>query len=338
MAIIELVIIPGQPSRVVNLFCHPHHGGCGLFTQVQFSPGVYDYSHTCLNCGKTYVINVNLPPQGVALLPRQSVHAFGDESSYGDVIGYGLVVIHAHNLLAAEQLLSGLKRRYAVDPQAEFHCRIVFNGHQKRKSPWKNLSESQVLDFAEELILGLGRLPAAFVVGAVHRNEYPAELPAVGKVPASEMGTKQVAGMACWSALMTLRQNFGPDEIKFLSDPDRVKVPFFGRRIQAHTNYKLAFGEASQHILPEPFDEKDKPALLQAADLFAYTATHALTDKAARNKGRFERWYKISGPATGFWGVSDESVYSLQDPVQEIEGFEPSSSRLEARHAELIAA
>ena len=66
--------------------------------------------------------------------------------------------------------------------------------------------------------------------------------------------------------------------------------------------------------------------------------SRALIDKAARNKGRFERWYKICGPFTGFWGVSDESVYSLQDPVQEIEGFEPRPSRLESRHAELNAA
>jgi hypothetical protein len=46
----------------------------------------------------------------------------------------------------------------------------------------------------------------------------------------------------------------------------------------------------------------------------------------------------MCNPSWSFWGVSDESVYALQDPVREIEGFEPRPSRLEARHAALMAA
>jgi hypothetical protein len=254
------------------------------------------------------------------------------------LIAYGLVLIYAHNLPVAQELLSGLKRRYGVDPQAEFHCKVVFHGSPKSKSPWKGLSEARVLDFAEELISGLARLPASFIVGAMHRSEYPKTLPAVGKFAAGEMGTKQLAGMASVSALSVLHQHFGRDQIKFIADSDPGKIPFFGRKVQAHSNYKVRIGQSGQQIAPEPFVDKDKRVLLQAADLFSYTATHALTEKPARNKARFERWYKTCNPSTGFWGVSDESVYALRDPVQEIEGFEPAPSRLEARHRELMAA
>lgn len=140
------------------------------------------------------------------------------------------------------------------------------------------------------------------------------------------------------SALSVLHQHFGRDQIRFIADSGPGKIPFFGRKVQAHSNYKLSIRESGQQIVLEPFDDKDKRTLLQAADLFSYTATHALTEKPARNKARFERWYKMCNPATGFWGVSDESVYSLQDPVQEIDGFEPRPSRLESRHAKLTAA
>jgi len=83
MAIIWSVIIPGKMSHVVNIFCHPHRGGCGLFGRIEFPPGQYDYTYTCPNCGDTSVLKVNNMPPGVALVPRQTVHAFGDESSYG---------------------------------------------------------------------------------------------------------------------------------------------------------------------------------------------------------------------------------------------------------------
>jgi hypothetical protein len=214
----------------------------------------------------------------------------------------------------------------------------VFHEHPKRKSLWKDISDARVLDFAEELISGLVKLPAAFVVSAMHRSEYPEVLPAVGKFAAGEMGTKQLAGMACMGALHFVHQHFGKDRIRFIADPDPGRIPFFGRKIQAQSNYKLNIGEAGQQIVPESFDAHNKPPLLQAADLFAYTAVHALTEKPATNKERFERWYKICNPSWSFWGVSDESVYALQDPVQEIEGFEPRPSRLEARHAKLMAA
>jgi hypothetical protein len=247
-------------------------------------------------------------------------------------------LVHAHDLPAAERLLSGLKRRYGVDPQAEFHCRVVFHEHPKRKSPWKDLPDARVWDFAEELISGLAKLPAAFVVSAIHRSEYPETIPAVGKFSAGEMGAKQLAGMACMGALHFVHQQFGQDRIRFIADPDPGRIPFFGRRIRAQSNYKLNHGEASQQIVPEPFDAANKPPLLQAADLFAYTAVHALTEKPATNKERFERWYKMCNASWSFWGVSAESVYTLQDPVREIEGFEPRPSRLEARHAALMAA
>ena len=330
--------LPGQTVHAVNVFCHPHKGGCGLFTRVEFLPGIYDSNFTCPNCGDTSIITVNLPLPGVVLLPRRTIYAYGDESSYGDVIAYGLILIHAHDLPMAEQLLSGLKLRYGVDPRAKFHCRVVFHEHPKRKSLWKDLPDARVLDFAEELILGLAKLPAAFIVGAMHRSEYPETLPAVGNFSAGEMGTKQLAGMACTSALAVLNQHFGQDQIRFVADPDPGRIPFFGRKVRAHTNYKLNIRESGQQIVPEPFADKDKRALLQAANLFLYTATHALTEKPARNKARFEHWYKTCNPATGFFGVSDESVYALQDPVQEIDGFAPRPSRLESRHAELTAA
>jgi len=260
-------------------------------------------------------------------LPQSEVYAFGDESNFGDVIAYGLAIVHAYDLIAAERLLSGLKQRYGVGLQEEFHCKIVFSGDQRQKSQWKHPSEIQVLDFAEELILGLVRLPTLFIVGAVHRIEYPEELPAAGNFPAGKMGVNQLTGMMCMAALVNLNEHYSQDQIKFWADPNRTQMPFFGRRMQAHRNYKLTNNDANQHITPEPFNDEDKQALLQAADLFAYTATHALSEKDSRNKERFDGLYRMCSANTSFIVVHNEENIEMT----------PQPSRLEARHTELIA-
>jgi hypothetical protein len=249
-SIIGLVILPGQSSVVTNVFCHPHKGGCGLFTQVQFPPGVYDYSHICPNCGDASIIKVNLPPQEGALLPRQTVHAFGDESSYGGVIAYGIVAIHAPNLVAAERFLSGLKHRYGIDSQAEFHCKEVFHGDKRQKSAWKHLSVGQILDFAEELISGLVGLPTLFIVGAAHRSEQPEELPKEGHFPAFEMGTKQLSALLCGAALTPLNQHYDQTEVKFWADPDPSKVSFGWSKVQTHRMYYLNNSDTNQRCKP----------------------------------------------------------------------------------------
>jgi hypothetical protein len=82
-----------------KVFCDPRRGGCNTWTPVDIPLGNYVLKFTCPKCKRRSLIPIRLL--------RQTIYAYGDESSFGQVIAYGLVVIHAHNLLAAEQLLSG---------------------------------------------------------------------------------------------------------------------------------------------------------------------------------------------------------------------------------------
>lgn len=82
----------------------------------------------------------------------------------------------------------------------------MFHLSKRQKSAWKHLSEAQVWKFVEELISGLAPFSAGFVVGGVYRSEYPTGLPAEGHFPAAKMGPKQLAGMACMSALVRLNE------------------------------------------------------------------------------------------------------------------------------------
>jgi Protein of unknown function (DUF3800) len=316
----------GQLLVLANVTCDPPRlGGCGLSTRVRLPIGTYILPFSCPVCSHVTMIPVHLHQPKVVHPPQSKVYAFGDESAFGNVIAYGLAVVEGPDLPRVERFFSGLKQRYGIDSRAEFHCRIVFSGDQRRKSAWRDLSPTKVLEFAEELISGLVGMQTRFIVGAAHRSEQPEELPAVENWAAIEMGTDLLQGIACLSALNTLNQHYDQHRVEFRTDPNRKKIPLAGRRIQAHSLYKLNNSDTNQHIAPEPVDPKDKPALLQVADLFAYTATHSLTEKKHRNKERFEHLYKLCSPVGSFMG------YHAEDETE----FKPLPSRLESRHRKL---
>lgn len=311
---------PTQPSQLVNLYCLPATGGCGLSETVRLNAGYHEFTFICPDCMHQTPIGIHVPVAGSIDPATSTVYAFGDESSCENVIVYGLVVIPESRLPVAEQFLSALKQRYSVDPQAEFHCKEVFHGDTRRESAWEHLSETQVSEFAEDLILGLAPFSAGFVVGGVHRNEYPTQLPAVDKFPAGIMDTKQLTGMVCSAALASLSNVYDQSRIRFQADPDRTKVPFFDRKIQAHKLYQMTRSDTNQQITPELLDADNRPNLLQVADLFAYTAAHALADEKGRYTETFRRLYRMCNPIYSF------IVYELP----------PQPSRLELRHAKII--
>lgn len=301
-----------------NAFCDPRRGGCNTWTPIQIPVGNYTLRFKCPGCGGLSDIPINLA--------RRTVHAFGDESSYGDVVAYGIVAAHTHNRHTAERFLAGLKRRYGVDPGEEFHFAELYHQDTRKKTGWKQLSIDRIFDFAEELVSGLKGVPVVFTVGAAHRNEQPIEFPEAGHFPAFKMGTKELTAIMCQAALTPLNQFYDQSQIKFWTDPDKTPISFGYGKVQAHRMHYLNNSDAGQRIDAEPPNEEATP-LLQVADLFAYTATHALTDNRYRFKDRFERLYRMCDPATSFMGYHDE------DETE----FKPLPSRLEARHKEIMA-
>ncbi len=309
---------PSRPSQLVGLYCPPGTGGCGLSETVRLSAGYHEFTFICPDCMHQTKIGVHVPAPAPYDASQLAIHAFGDESEHGDVIAYGLAVVPDNRLPIAEQFFAQLKRRYGVSSETEFHSKEVFHYDSRKATAWAHLSEAQTLEFADKLLSGLASASAGFIVGGVHRSEYPTELPAEGNFPAGEMGTKQLAGMACSAALLRLNEVYDQDRIRFYADPDYSKISFFGRKTQAHRLYQMTRSDTNQHIVPETFDANNERALLQVADLFAYTATHALADKQSRNKKWFERMYRTCGPTWSFMGSYHE--------------FPPVPSVLESRH------
>jgi hypothetical protein len=252
---------------------------------------------------------------------------YGDESTAGDTTVYGAVFVPNSQIHRAEAILHQTKRQYSVPEDAELHCCNLFHGDHRKKSLWSHLSEEQTYAFGESLLTRLNALPCIYSVGAVHRSEYPRELPAGAGFPAGHFETKQLTALAFQAAVVPLIQNLERSTVHLYADPDPGRIRWFGKKIKADSNYRIAAGNGVGEVEIVPQQNEDiTPSLLQVADLFAYAAGRALSSDSCRAKSRYESMYRICRP-----------LLSVMHAPEKRSANELTGSILDARHKSVIA-
>ncbi|WP_204138797.1 hypothetical protein [Halomicronema sp. CCY15110] len=296
----------------INVLHDLRAGGCGLQTPVQVfpQPGERVLRVVCLGCGSEMIV-----PLHFQQVNEQLFHAFGDESSFKEVVVYGLLVLHKHDWRAAENLLTELKKEHGLSPSDILHCRVLFNDHARAKSAWREWSNEEVFIFLKILLRELRTCRPMYCVCAVNRNEYPTEFSDSADFSGCVMETKQLAGILFQGVAMPLFERLGVDNVRVWVDPDRTKIPWFGKRVQAHRNYQSKDPKTQKTLIPESFPDNAKPALLEVADLIAYTAAHVLSSSPHSNKRRFEELYRVCKPELRVltWDPEDRGLLSTID-------------------------
>ena len=135
---------------------------------------------------------------------------------------------------------------------------------------------------------------AIFSVGAVHRDEYPSYLPALGMIPSSEMHTKQLTALVFQGAMLPIIEWLGATNIVLWVDYDKTKVPWFGKVMRMDRHYRAIIPGSDQFI--EPQNLGMTLPLLEAADLFAYICSHSLSPEHYRQQERFDAIYRCCRP------------------------------------------
>jgi hypothetical protein len=225
-----------------------------------------------------------------------SFSAYGDESSFERVVTYGIVALPT-GAVPVVAALSDLKRSSGVPPTEPFHARIIFSGDARRKTGWAHLEPPAILAFADKFVHCLRQHDALFSIGAVHRDEYPADIPAGAGFPAGVMEPKQLTATVFLGAVLHLQGLVRLGTLRLQIDPDPTRIDWFGKKMRADRNYVLepAAGAALWGMQVQ-LATVNKPVLLEAADLLAYTASHALADKEYPSKQWFEDIYAQCRP------------------------------------------
>lgn len=195
-------------------------------------------------------------------------------------------------------------RSFGSSGHAKVHARTLFSGDARRNTEWAHLDESRAAKLAISLMESIRRENAFFSIGVVHTSSYPREgipdgLDRDGRQVYQPISCTTFYCFAFLAAAAGLQSNVGilqagmPYELFLDPLPGKVKLFHDWNSAQA-----ARFVRASG-LTPTTF--LAKPMLLDAADLFAYAAARALSQRPARNKDCCRAIYKITAGAQTDW-------------------------------------
>lgn len=233
---------------------------------------------------------------------------FGDESTAKDIVTYGIVatqgeIHHGQAKAAWNQVIRAAGRSDGT----RVHAREIFSGHARAKSPWHHLTESKVEKFAVDLMFALKAAGVGFFLGAVFKDTYPPEgvpsgLDADGQQTFVSLTDEVAYGFGFAAAVAGLNTGNPPPmrrgmKYKLYIDRMDARGPLWGPWGNVAVR-RLIEGTG---LVPTNYDEK--PLLIDAADLFAYSSARSVSHGAARNKVVCDRIFQICAPSITrfFW-------------------------------------
>lgn len=230
-------------------------------------------------------------------------YVYGDESIVDDTVVYGVVIAPQSQEEEIETIIRGVKINYGASPTARFHCRQLFHHDSRRKSVWSHLSEIQCHQMAVDLTVALGGKGLMTIIGHLDGREAKKVLPSVGPHQALEIqNIKQLVPFAFLAAIaqLSLDPKF-KNQIKLWVDPDSSMVKWWGGNRQAQR--LLSVGEMNfellkrvNEVLPQNLQTKEKPTLLEVADLLSYSSARVLAKRGKPYDHVFEEIVRLIAP------------------------------------------
>ena len=211
-------------------------------------------------------------------------YVYGDESVAGDFVVYGIVALPEDKVQEIEDVLRAMKSQYHVHPDAKWHCRQIFNPQGRKQTPWSHLSDSECYQMAVDLTTALGQGQILkTVVGYLSTNALGKAIPAIGDIPSFTLEEKkQLIPFAFQAAIaqFSLDPQY-KNNMKLWTDPDGTMIKWGGGNRQAGRllsvrEISLPLADTSFTITPENVKSKERPRLLEVADLMTYSCARAL--------------------------------------------------------------
>lgn len=224
---------------------------------------------------------------------------FLDESTAGQFVTTGLVLLPSRSLLEALACIEQAKSRLSIPTDARIHCRVLFHAEARRKSEFDRLSVDEIDHLLMDCVTQLKSLGASYLGAWVDRTKYPNILRLVdGEV--FRITDKHLAGILSVVGSLSVENRIGPS-YRLVYDPDRTKLDWgVAKRMQA-THFARIMTNSE---LPS---ERTRP-LLDMADVIAYSFSHALLagiEPGNRKLRRFPRYVRAMALSTSefFWNA-----------------------------------
>ncbi len=120
-------------------------------------------------------------PPGWTFPLNETYIAFGDGSVTPAGTFYGLVLVPERAIEQLQGGLSAIKLKHGGTENASIHCRELFSGDARQKTPWAHLSEQQVMALCGDTLLELKAHEPKFLLAHFPSACYPKRFRLRGK-------------------------------------------------------------------------------------------------------------------------------------------------------------
>jgi hypothetical protein len=230
-----------------------------------------------------------------------------DESTSQSFVAGAALRLPAASVAPAIDAIRGLKEDRDIAPTAKIHCRELFAGSARLKSPFKTLDVKACQELLKACVDVVNALGARWYGSHCDASKYPAELRLVDGEQFA-VSPKHLAAMAVTGA-MRQAEGEGPEasHYQFAFDPDPSMIDWgLIARTQA-THFSRIHPAAIELTASE------RP-LLDLADIAAYAL--AQTSLLKRSPERAKWWHK-SFPLLIEQMRMQQSVFSYDPPTQQ---------------------
>ncbi len=256
--------------------------------------------------------------------------AFGDESCGQEYVTYGVLLVHENQRSIAEKILGDVKASFGGEPDHRLHCRQLFAGDARNKTPWARLRMEDVFELYSALMDQLRSVGLRRLVTIARKSEFPDTLPAMRMQhvdPSSgvppiwtkeiRFGDKQIAAHCAQGTIAPLSKNPGLENVRFWADPDSTLIDWYhGKRMATKTIdgfVGIAESEEPARINVMPIADA-KPSLLEVADCIAYVAQRSRTNTLSPNGRRFRSLHQVIAPEEIKFAVAPDGGFRFSIP------------------------
>lgn len=242
--------------------------------------------------------------------------AYGDDSSYEEILTYAFAIVHRVNLEKVESEIEKIKRDYHIPQDISLHCRILFNLAAKQKNKLEHIKDENVRKMIIDIITAVNStcllryayfiVPPGFNFDKTIMTTFKsadASVPPTVPIKYDRKGILGLLMQLCFAVPSDGKKGPTSDQCQIFASEDYTKINFIG---PIRTRADRCFQGLSDINAPPGCVFKLNPTILKAgeavlmqvADIFSYICAHAHSKTCRDNffRDAFSRIkYKTNG-------------------------------------------
>lgn len=235
---------------------------------------------------------------------------YGDESVNNNIVCYAICAIPTNLVKPAENILKDLKKKFNIPEKYFLHCKELFNGHERERLDF-NINLENIRNLYMEIAYKFKT--ADMICCYVDKREIKNEKEVIewggGVKTELYFGDKELIHWCKNGAMIDIVRSRRVNEYSFYPDPDnKSKMRWNGKngKVNNQAYNIIVFADTINYeshpdemIRAKQIDiTKEKPELIQIADLLAYSFAKAKTVQEYKDKDFFFKIIEILNPVS----------------------------------------